>query len=298
MKISEKIANYKAQGKTFYSFEFFPPKTDFGMDNLYSRIDRMASLQPAYIDITWGAGGSTSNKTLEMCKTIQKYFGLEVMMHLTCTNMQVSSIKKVLIEAEKNDLSNILALRGDPPTGQDNFVPAEGGFKHATELLRHVRDNFEFCLAAACYPEGHVESSDLITDMNYVKMKVENGADFLVTQLFYDNQDFFRLMERAETLGIDVPIIAGILPILNTNQIRRFTSLCGSKIPDELDIQLERYVDDDDAVRELGIEYATRQVQELWDQGIAGVHFYVLNRNYSVSKILDNLKLPGHIKIP
>ena len=218
------------------------------------------------------------------------------MAHLTCVGQTEEEVYTALVRLDELGIENVIALRGDPPTGQDNFVPAEGGFKHATELLRHVRDNFEFCLAAACYPEGHVESSDLITDMNYVKMKVENGADFLVTQLFYDNQDFFRLMERAETLGIDVPIIAGILPILNTNQIRRFTSLCGSKIPDELDIQLERYVDDDDAVRELGIEYATRQVQELWDQGIAGVHFYVLNRNYSVSKILDNLKLPGHIK--
>jgi len=221
---------------------------------------------------------------------------LEVMAHLTCVAQTEEEVHAALVRLDELGIENVIALRGDPPAGQDNFVPAEGGFQHATELLRHVRDNFEFCLAAACYPEGHVESSDLITDMNYVKMKVENGADFLVTQLFYDNQDFFRLMERAETLGIDVPIIAGILPILNTNQIRRFTSLCGSKIPDELDIQLERYVDDDDAVRELGIEYATRQVQELWDQGIAGVHFYVLNRNYSVSKILDNLKLPGHIK--
>ena len=218
------------------------------------------------------------------------------MAHLTCVAQTKEEVHTALVRLDELGIEIVIALRGDPPAGQANFVPPEGGFQHATELLRHIRDNFEFGLAAACYPEGHVESSDLITDMNYVKMKVENGDDFLVTQLFYNNQDFFRLMERAETLGIDVPIIAGILPFLNTNQIRRFTSLCGSKIPDELDIQLERYVDDDDAVRELGIEYATRQVQELWDQGIAGVHFYVLNRNYSVSKILDNLKLPGHIK--
>ena len=284
------------KSKRTISCEFFPPRDSDGIAAVLRTAGRIRSYNPDFVSVTYGAGGSTRAFTEEITSSLKRDTDLEVMAHLTCVAQTEEEVHTALVRLDELGIENVIALRGDPPTGQDNFVPAEGGFKHATELLRHVRDNFEFCLAAACYPEGHVESSDLITDMNYVKMKVENGADFLVTQLFYDNQDFFRLMERAETLGIDVPIIAGILPILNTNQIRRFTSLCGSKIPDELDIQLERYVDDDDAVRELGIEYATRQVQELWDQGIAGVHFYVLNRNYSVSKILDNLKLPGHIK--
>mgnify|MGYP001293692035 FL=1 len=284
------------KSKRTISCEFFPPRDSDGIPAVLRTAGRIRSYNPDFVSVTYGAGGSTRAFTEEITSSLKRDTDLEVMAHLTCVAQTEEEVHTALVRLDELGIENVIALRGDPPTGQDNFVPAEGGFKHATELLRHVRDNFEFCLAAACYPEGHVESSDLITDMNYVKMKVENGADFLVTQLFYDNQDFFRLMERAETLGIDVPIIAGILPILNTNQIRRFTSLCGSKIPDELDIQLERYVDDDDAVRELGIEYATRQVQELWDQGIAGVHFYVLNRNYSVSKILDNLKLPGHIK--
>ena len=284
------------ESKRTISCEFFPPRDSDGIPAVLRTAGRIRSYNPDFVSVTYGAGGSTRAFTEEITSSLKRDTDLEVMAHLTCVAQTEEEVHTALVRLDELGIENVIALRGDPPTGQDNFVPAEGGFKHATELLRHVRDNFEFCLAAACYPEGHVESSDLITDMNYVKMKVENGADFLVTQLFYDNQDFFRLMERAETLGIDVPIIAGILPILNTNQIRRFTSLCGSKIPDELDIQLERYVDDDDAVRELGIEYATRQVQELWDQGIAGVHFYVLNRNYSVSKILDNLKLPGHIK--
>ena len=284
------------KSKRTISCEFFPPRDSDGISAVLRTAGRIRSYNPDFVSVTYGAGGSTRAFTEEITSSLKRDTDLEVMAHLTCVAQTEEEVHTALVRLDELGIENVIALRGDPPTGQDNFVPAEGGFKHATELLRHVRDNFEFCLAAACYPEGHVESSDLITDMNYVKMKVENGADFLVTQLFYDNQDFFRLMERAETLGIDVPIIAGILPILNTNQIRRFTSLCGSKIPDELDIQLERYVDDDDAVRELGIEYATRQVQELWDQGIAGVHFYVLNRNYSVSKILDNLKLPGHIK--
>ena len=284
------------KSKRTISCEFFPPRDSDGIPAVLRTAGRIRSYNPDFVSVTYGAGGSTRAFTEEITSSLKRDTDLEVMAHLTCVAQTQEEVHTALVRLDELGIENVIALRGDPPAGQDNFVPAEGGFQHATELLRHVRDNFEFCLAAACYPEGHVESSDLITDINYVKMKVENGADFLVTQLFYDNQDFFRLMERAETLGIDVPIIAGILPILNTNQIRRFTSLCGSKIPDELDIQLERYVDDDDAVRELGIEYATRQVQELWDQGISGVHFYVLNRNYSVSKILDNLKLPGHIK--
>ena len=284
------------KSKRTISCEFFPPRDSEGIPAVLRTAGRIRSYNPDFVSVTYGAGGSTRAFTEEITSSLKRDTDLEVMAHLTCVAQTKEEVHTALVRLDELGIENVIALRGDPPAGQANFVPAEGGFQHATELLRHIRDNFEFGLAAACYPEGHVESSDLITDMNYVKMKVENGADFLVTQLFYNNQDFFRLMERAETLGIDVPIIAGILPILNTNQIRRFTSLCGSKIPDQLDIQLERYVDDDDAVRELGIEYATRQVQELWDQGIAGVHFYVLNRNYSVSKILDNLKLPGHIK--
>ena len=284
------------KSKRTISCEFFPPRDSEGIPAVLRTAGRIRSYNPDFVSVTYGAGGSTRAFTEEITSSLKRDTDLEVMAHLTCVAQTKEEVHTALVRLDVLGIENVIALRGDPPAGQANFVPAEGGFQHATELLRHIRDNFGFGLAGACYPEGHVESSDLITDMNYVKMKVENGADFLVTQLFYNNQDFFRLMERAETLGIDVPIIGGILPILNTNQIRRFTSLCGSKIPDELDIQLERYVDDDDAVRELGIEYATRQVQELWDQGIAGVHFYVLNRNYSVSKILDNLKLPGHIK--
>ena len=291
MKIKDML-----KSKRTISCEFFPPRDSEGIPAVLRTAGRIRSYNPDFVSVTYGAGGSTRAFTEEITSSLKRDTDLEVMAHLTCVAQTKEEVHTALVRLDVLGIENVIALRGDPPAGQANFVPAEGGFQHATELLRHIRDNFGFGLAGACYPEGHVESSDLITDMNYVKMKVENGADFLVTQLFYNNQDFFRLMERAETLGIDVPIIGGILPILNTNQIRRFTSLCGSKIPDELDIQLERYVDDDDAVRELGIEYATRQVQELWDQGIAGVHFYVLNRNYSVSKILDNLKLPGHIK--
>lgn len=216
------------------------------------------------------------------------------MAHLTCVAQTKAEVHGVLERLAAAGIENVIALRGDPPRGQDNFVPAAGGFAHATDLLQHIRANFDFGLAAACYPEGHTESPDLDSDIHYAKQKVDQGADFLITQLFYDNQHFFALLERAAKAGIRVPIIPGILPILNTAQIRRFTALCGATIPPQLDAQLERYAADDAAVRELGIEHATAQVRELWDNGIAGVHFYVLNRSYSVTRILSNLNLPGH----
>ena len=293
MKISEKIANYKAQGKTFYSFEFFPPKTDFGLDNLYSRIDRMASLQPAYIDITWGAGGSTSNKTLEMCKTIQKYFGLEVMMHLTCTNMQVSSIKKVLIEAEKNDLSNILALRGDPPEGSSSWEQHEDGFHHGIDLVRYIRKEFgdHFFLGVGGYPDGHQEQSDLDADISFLKEKVEAGADIVVTQLFYDVDKFLFFRDKCIKAGIKVPIIPGIMPIHNYARFLKFTQFCQVSVPDSVTEQLELIKYDDSSVINYGIDQASGMCQKLIKNGVPGLHFYTLNLENSVSAILKSLGL-------
>ena len=293
MKISEKIANYKAQGKTFYSFEFFPPKTDFGLDNLYSRIDRMASLQPAYIDITWGAGGSTSNKTLEMCKTIQKYFGLEVMMHLTCTNMQVSSIKKVLTEAEKNDLSNILALRGDPPEGSSSWEQHEDGFRHGIDLVRYIRKEFgdHFFLGVGGYPDGHQEQSDLDADISFLKEKVEAGADIVVTQLFYDVDKFLFFRDKCIKAGIKVPIIPGIMPIHNYARFLKFTQFCQVSVPDSVTEQLELIKYDDSSVINYGIDQASGMCQKLIKNGVPGLHFYTLNLENSVSAILKSLGL-------
>ena len=293
MKISEKIANYKAQGKTFYSFEFFPPKTDFGLDNLYNRIDRMASLQPAYIDITWGAGGSTSNKTLEMCKTIQKYFGLEVMMHLTCTNMQVSSIKKVLIEAEKNDLSNILALRGDPPEGSSSWEQHKDGFRHGVDLVRYIRKEFgdHFFLGVGGYPDGHQEQSDLDADISFLKEKVEAGADIVVTQLFYDVDKFLFFRDKCIKAGIKVPIIPGIMPIHNYARFLKFTQFCQVSVPDSVTEQLELIKYDDSSVINYGIDQASGMCQKLIKNGVPGLHFYTLNLENSVSAILKSLGL-------
>ena len=282
------------QEKRTVSCEFFPPREEDGIPAVFRAIDRVSAFNPDFISVTYGAGGSTRAFTERITTQVKQDTDLEVMAHLTCVAQTKDEVQGVLERLDDAGIENVIALRGDPPRGEAAFVPVEGGFHHATELIEHIRAHFGFGLAAACYPEGHTESPDLDWDIRYAREKVDKGADFLISQLFYDNRYFFDFLERAEQAGINVPIIPGILPILNTAQIRRFTSLCGATIPAALDRQLEQYADDDNAVRELGIEYATNQVRELWDEGVPGVHFYVLNRSYSVSRILSNLNLPGH----
>ncbi len=289
MKIREIL-----QQKRTVSCEFFPPREEDGIPAVFRAIDRVSSFNPDFVSVTYGAGGSTRDFTERITMQVKQETDLEVMAHLTCVAQTREEVHEVLGRLDEAGVENVIALRGDPPRGQEDFVPAEGGFGHATELIDHIRSNFDFGLAAACYPEGHTESPDLDSDIQYALQKVEKGADFLITQLFYDNKYFFELMERAQRAGIDVPIIPGVLPILNTAQIRRFTSLCGATIPTDLDTKLEEYAEDDSAVRELGVEFASRQVEELWENGVPGIHFYVLNRSYSVSRILANLNLPGH----
>ena len=293
MKISDKLEDFKTQGKTYYSFEFFPPKTDFGLDNLYSRIDRMASLQPAYIDITWGAGGSTADRTLEMSKTIQKYFGLEVMMHLTCTNMPVSSINKVLVDAQENGLSNILALRGDPPEGNVEWEKHEQGFKYGIDLVRFIRKEFgdDFFLGVAGYPDSHQEQSDIDLDVSYLKEKVDAGSDIVVTQLFYDVDKFLIFRDKCSTIGIHVPIIPGIMPIHNYARFIKFTQFCKISIPNSVTKTIESLKNDDSSVINYGIDQATSMCEKLIAEGVPGLHFYTLNLEHSVSGILELLGL-------
>ena len=282
------------QQKRTVSCEFFPPREEDGIPAVFRAIDRVGAYHPDFISVTYGAGGSTRAFTERITMQVKQQTDLEVMAHLTCVAQTRNEVHDVLDRLDQAGVENVIALRGDPPRGQENFVPAEGGFGHATELIDHIRANFDFGLAAACYPEGHTESPDLDSDIHYAREKVDKGADFLITQLFYDNRYFFEFMERAHQAGINVPVIPGVLPILNTAQIRRFTSLCGATIPPDLDAKLDQFAEDDNAVRDLGVEYASRQVEELWENGVPGVHFYVLNRSYSVSRILANLNLPGH----
>jgi methylenetetrahydrofolate reductase (NADPH) len=282
------------KAKKTISCEFFPPREAEGIPHVFRAIDRVKVFMPDFVSVTYGAGGSTRAFTEKITLQVKQETNLEVMAHLTCVGQTREEIHQVLERLDRAGIENVIALRGDPPRGQTSFIPVPGGFQHATDLIQHIRKHFQFGVAAACYPEGHTESPDRYTDVKFAKLKVDQGADFLITQLFYDNKYFFEFVELAQKVGINVPIIPGVLPILSAPQIRRFTALCGASIPPELDRQLDKYAGDDNAVRELGVEYATRQVRELWDNGAPGIHFYVLNRSYSVSKILRNLGLPGH----
>ncbi len=282
-------------GKTrLVSFEFFPPRIAEGIPAVLETLDELKVYCPDFVSVTYGAGGSTRAFTEEITLAAKRSAGTEVMAHLTCVGQTKEEVHGVLGRLEAEGVENIIALRGDPPRGSTEFVPVEGGFQHATDLLQHVKSNFKFGVAAACYPEGHTESVDLDSDLKYVKMKVDSGADFLVTQLFYDNRHYYDFLERDRSGGIDVPIIPGVLPVLNSAQVRRFTALSGSEIPPDLDRLLDKYADNEDSARDMGVEYATAQVRDLWESGVPGVHFYVLNRSYSVSRILDNLTIPGH----
>ena len=282
------------KGRTI-SFEFFPPRAADGIPGVLDTVAELTAYCPDFVSVTYGAGGSTRRFTEEITVRAKESAGVEVMAHLTCAGQTVDELDEVLQRLDDAGIENVIALRGDPPRGEQQFTVTEGGFSHASDLVSHIKANYEFGVAAACYPEGHTEAESLERDLEYAKLKVENGADFLITQLFFDNDDYFAFADRAAGAGIAAPVIPGILPVLSAPQIRRFTALCGSKIPPGLDAELDRLGEDDDAVRELGVEYAARQVDELWAAGVPGVHFYVLNRSYSVSKILDRLALPGHI---
>ncbi|MDA0263378.1 MAG: methylenetetrahydrofolate reductase [NAD(P)H] [Chloroflexi bacterium] len=291
MKIKEILAKTRP-----VSFEFFPPRSADGIPDVLEAISELAIYSPDFVSVTYGAGGSTQAFTEEITLQAKNDLGVEVMAHLTCVGQNQEELDRVLARLEAAGVENIIALRGDPPRGSTEFVAVEGGFRHASDLLKHVKSNYEFGVAAACYPEGHTESVDLTADLEYVKKKVDLGADFLVTQLFYDNQYYFDFVDRARAAGIQVPIVPGVLPVLNSAQVRRFTSLSGSNIPPQLDVLLDKYADNENSARDMGVEYATEQVRGLWDAGVPGVHFYVLNRSYSVSRILDNLQIPGHTR--
>lgn len=291
-----KIRDTLRQKRTI-SFEFFPPRSGEGIPAVLQTIGELAAAyRPDFISVTYGAGGSTRRFTEQITIQAKQSAGVEVMAHITCVGQTAAELDGVLQRLQGAGIENVIALRGDPPQGQS--APAAvvpGGFPHASDLITHIRANYGFGIAAAGYPEGHTEAESLERDLEYAKLKVDNGADFLITQLFYDNADYFDFVDRAAAAGISVPIVPGVLPVLSGPQIRRFTALCGAKIPPRLEAELNRLGDDDDAVRQMGADYAAGQVEELWAAGVPGIHFYVLNRVYSVGQILNRLALPGHL---
>jgi methylenetetrahydrofolate reductase (NADPH) len=285
-----KIIDILKENRLIFSFEFFPPKTPEGMIQLYETLKEVKRLRPGYISVTYGAGGGTRDRTIEIVERAKRDIGLESMAHLTCVGHSRSEIKNILDELKSSGIENVVALRGDPPKGEASFTPHPDGFGHANELTEFIRASYPFCIAVAGYPEGHVESSDKETDWDYLQRKVAAGADFVITQLFFDNNDFFAFERRMRGKGVTIPIIPGIMPITNYHQIIRFTQICGAKIPEKLGKDLAAIQDDLTAVQQYGIDYATRQCEELVARGVPGIHFYTLNKSSSSQKIVENLR--------
>ena len=281
---------YSRGGPTF-SFEFFPPKTDEAARNLMRTVADLREMHsPDFVSVTYGAGGSSRGRTVELVSRIQTELGLTAMAHLTCVEHTKAELGDILSKLESRGIQNVLALRGDPPKGQDEFVPTEGGFAHASELMTFVREQSSLCIGGACYAESHPESSDPDTDLEWTRHKVECGAKFLITQLFFDNEDYFQFIDRARAAGITVPIVPGIMPITNVSQIERFTKMCGAKIPEDLHARLHRYEDDPPTVMAVGIEHAIRQCRMLLNGGVPGIHFYTLNKSHTTRSILAAIK--------
>ncbi len=284
-----KIKALLNKNRPAFSFEFFPPKDDEGFARLFDTIEHLVPSKPIYVSVTYGAGGSTRTKTIDLVGRIKNEIGLESMAHLTCVGSEAEEIKGILEILRDRGIENVLALRGDPPKGQEKFLKHEKGFGYGNELVEFIKKDFDFCVGVAGYPEGHLECPDKAEDLLNLKRKVDAGADFIVTQLFFDNKFYFDFIEKARALGIRVPIIPGIMPILNVNQIKRFTKMCGATIPGTLLSELEAVQDDPDAVRRVGIDHATAQCEKLVTEGAPGIHFYTLNRSNATLKILENL---------
>ncbi len=274
-----------------FSFEFFPPKTPEGERNLYAAVGELRELEPAYVSVTYGAGGSTTGKTIEIVSRIRDEFGIEAMAHFTCVSATTEELRGTLDAMAEQGFDNVLALRGDPPAGQEEWTKTEGGLEYSRELVELIRGDYPFSIGAAAFPETHIHATSPEDDLRHLKAKVDAGVDFLITQLFFDNAAYFDFVARARAIGIDVPIIPGILPITNVAQLQRITSLCGATVPDALLRELDLRGEDGEAVAEFGVAYATLQCRDLLAGGAPGIHFYTLNRSPATRAILSALKL-------
>lgn len=299
MKLSEKIATYNAP-HPFYSFEFFPPRTDQGFENLIPRISRLCALNPLTISVTWGAGGSTKEHSLELVGLTQSEYGVDTLMHLTCTNMEQGMVNEALKAAKERGIQNILALRGDPPRGQEQWNPVDQRFKHSIDLVKFIRSSPEFsshfCIGVAAYPDGHTDSllDDDDAELTFLKEKVDAGADFIVTQLFYDVDRFLQWLKKVQEKGVTVPVIPGIMPIQTYSSFLRLTKLCGTRVPGHIMEALAPISHDDQLVKDYGVMLATDMIRRLTTEGdVPGVHFCTLNLEKSVSRVLERLRWTG-----
>ena len=288
MRIDELLA---ASDEPVFSFEFFPPKTPQGEENLYNALDELRRLEPAFVSVTYGAGGSTQSKTIEIVHRIHEQYGLEAMAHFTCVGATTDQLRVVLDEMRERGIANVLALRGDPPAGEEEWKKTEGGLEYSRELVELIGNEYDFAIGAACFPETHIHATSPEDDLRYLKEKVDAGARFLITQLFFDNARYFDFVERARAIGIEVPIIPGIMPVQDVRQIKRMTEMIASELPAGLLVALESRADDAQAVRDVGVSFATLQCAELLRGGAPGIHFYTLNRSPATRAILAALKL-------
>lgn len=277
------------------SFEFFPPRTPEAEHRLFDTVAQLAPLRPSFVSVTYGAGGATRRLTRDIVVRIKNEIGLEAMAHLTCLGHSADELAEILDALTEGGIENVLALRGDPPKGATTFTPTPGGFAHGAELAAFIRGRWDVCIVGAAYPEKHPEAPDLETDLRHLTEKVANGAQVLITQLFFEAATYFAFVERARAAGIGVPIVPGIMPITNVSQIERFTSMCGASIPASLRELLAPVRDDDAAVTAIGIEWARDQCRALLEGGAPGLHFYTLNRHHSAQEILGLLRAEGRV---
>lgn len=303
MKIIDMVQSAISHGSKFYSFEYFPPKTESGKENLLTRIDRMANLSPLFINVTWTAGSDASTLSLDLAINVHKYLGVEVLLHLTCIDMKVDELRMILTQAKEGGVQNILALRGDLPQGIDEGTECENDFSHAIDLVRFIKKEFGdyFGIAVAGFPECHVESSSVEEDIKHLKAKIDAGADFIITQLFYDYNVCIDYIKCCRKAGISCPIIPGIMPIHTSNSLERMSKYCKVEVPTAIIDAIAPFQDDDAAVKVFGIKFAVDMIRELLESGLVpGVHFYTLNLERSVTTILEDLGLIStiHKKLP
>jgi methylenetetrahydrofolate reductase (NADPH) len=288
MRIDEILAS---SSEPVFSFEFFPPKSEEGERMLQDTLRTLCELDPAFVSVTYGAGGATRDRTVEITKWIKRELGIEAMAHLSCVGATREQLAEILDEIAAAGIDNVLALRGDPPRGETEWRPTPGGLRYSTELAEMISEGYGFCIGAACFPEVHPEAASPESDLRFLGEKVRAGARFLITQLFFDNSLYFDFVASARAAGIEQPIIPGIIPVTNVEQIKRFTTMCGASIPPRLLEQLELRGDDPEAVIQLGVAYATLQCADLLRRGAPGIHFYTLNRSPATRAIVAALRL-------
>lgn len=288
------LADAYSPGKLGLSFELFPPKTPKGEAALFRHVKRLVEFEPSYITCTYGAGGSTQDKTLEITARVVREFGLPVATHLTCVGLTADELRAYLQQALDAGVGNVVALRGDPPEGEDKFTATDGGFSYANELVEMIHSDFpQMGIAVGGYPEVHQEAPSAEADLENLKKKVDAGADVIITQLFYDNADFFRFRDACDQAGIRIPVVPGLLPVTNGGQIKRITSLCGAKLPQSFAEQLEAVSESPEEQFRVGVDFATAQTQELLDSGVPGIHFYVLNKSEAAAEVLSTITMPA-----